>query len=75
MLHDEIATDVLRQKRMLPEEVDPDTAEWTKEFEPADLMDANEDDALDVVACAGCPGESCETCAGLGFYHDANQCP
>ena len=54
--------------------VDLDTAEWKKEFEPADVMDAKEDDALDVVACAGCPGESCETCAGLGFYHDANQC-
>ena len=54
--------------------VDPDTAEWTKEFEPADVMDANEDDALDLVACARCPGERCETCAGLGFCHDAKQC-
>ena len=33
-----------------------------------------EDDALDVFACVGCPGESCETCGGWGFYHDANQC-
>lgn len=55
--------------------LDPATAEWTREFEPADVMDANEDHALNLVACADCPGEICETCAGLGFYHDANQCP
>jgi hypothetical protein len=55
--------------------LDPNTGEWTKEFEPADVMDANDDDPPDVVACTRCPGEDCETCAGLGFYHDGSQCP
>ena len=53
----------------------PNTGEWTKEFEPAEVMDTNEDDPADVVACAGSPGEDSETCAGLGFYHDGSQCP
>ena len=44
-------------------------------FDGIRLYGPFEDDAPDVLACAGCPGESCETCGGWGFYHDANQCP